>query len=96
MKKNALTKEFYSLRGIVEKTKEVPIVIGPRTLRFPVPYGFKLIFQQGHLWTVIDNSTGDCFTESFLAKSQAIRYFKGKEIGSFYRGPVIVPRRPKL
>ena len=89
MKKNALTKKFYSLMGIVEETREVPTP-------FPVPYGFKLFFQQGHLWTVVDNSTGDYFTESFLAKSQAIRYFKGKEIGSFYRRPVIVPRRPKL
>lgn len=91
MKTNVLIDEFYSTRGIGEKAKEVLIVMTKRELR--VPYGMKVIFRDGHLWTVIDNETGDNFTESFLSKSQAKRYLRGNQIGSFYRGPITVPRR---
>ena len=91
MKTNVLIEEFYSLRGIGEKAKEVLIVMSKR--KIPIPYGMKVIFKDGHLWTVIDNETGDNFTESFLSKSPAKRYLRGNQIGSFYRGPIIVPRR---
>lgn len=91
MKTNVLIEEFYSPRGIGKRAKEVLIVMSKKMI--PVPYGMKAIFREGHLWTVIDNETGDNFTESFLSKSQAKRYLRGNQIGGFYRGPIIVPRR---
>lgn len=91
MKTNVLIDEFYSIRGIGEKAKEVLVVMSRRMPR--VPYGKKAIMRESHLWTAIDNETGDYFVESFLSLSQAKRYLMGNQIGSFYRGPVIIPRR---
>lgn len=46
-------------------------------LRQYIPRGLFLA-KEGHKWVVVDNSTGDAWTEEFIRKRQAIRWLCGK------------------
>lgn len=42
-----------------------------------VPCG-RFLTKKGRKWVVVDNSTGDAWTEEFPRKRQAVRWLRGK------------------
>ena len=63
------------------KIQRVSSEILGRVIEHRTPSGLFLT-KEGHKWVVVDNTTGDAWTEEFSRKRQAVRWLRGKfEVG---------------